>query len=131
MNAKVAKNTKPTNAASNASSADILKYVAAALLLAAGIFGYYWFGTWATGLRALLAAAGLVAALLVMAQTAAGRVGLEFFEESRFELRKVVWPTRDESIRTTGVIIVVIVAISIILSLIDFLLSYGVGKLLG
>ena len=127
MNAKVA---KPTKSAPSVSSADIAKYVIAALLLAAGVFGYYWFGTWAGPLRGLLVAAGLVAGVLVFSQTAAGRVGLEFFAEARFELRKVVWPTREASIRTTGVIILVIVIMSIILSLIDFVLGTVIGKLL-
>ena len=95
------------------------------------MFGYYWFGTWATPLRGLLVAAGFVAALAVFTQTAAGRVMLGFMEEARFELRKVVWPSREQSIRTTGVIIVVIVIMSIVLSLIDFVIGTVIGKLLG
>ncbi len=127
MNAKV---SKPVQPASSVSGADIVKYVVAGLLLVAGVLGFYWFGAWATPLRGLLVAAGLVAALFVVAQTAAGRTGLEFFEEARFELRKVVWPTREASLRTTGVIIVVIVVISILLALIDLVLGTVVGKLL-
>ena len=128
MNAKVVKPAKP---APTVSGADIAKYALAALLLAAGVFGFYWFSAWAAPLRGLLAAAGLVAALLVFAQTSAGQRALEFFAEARFELRKVVWPTREASIRTTGVIIVVIIAMSLILALIDFVLGSIIGKLLG
>ena len=128
MNAKIVKSAKPET---TASSADIVKYVLAGLLLVAGIFGYYWFGAWATGLRALLVAAGFVAALFVMAQTAAGRSGLEFLGEARFELRKVVWPKREDSIRTTGVIIAVIMIMSLILALIDKVFELVMLKLLG
>ena len=126
MNAKVEKKSLQ-----HTSTTDILKYVVAALLLVAGIFGFYWFSAWATPLRGLLVAVGLVAALVVFALTAAGRRGLEFFDEARFELRKVVWPTRQESFRTTGVVIVVIVIMSVILAVIDLVLGTGVGKLLG
>jgi preprotein translocase subunit SecE len=127
MNAKVVKSPKP---ASTVSGADIAKYAIAGLLLVAGVFGFYWFGTWATPLRGLLVVAGLVAGFAVFSQTAAGRQTLEFFAEARFELRKVVWPTREASIRTTGMIIVVIVAMSIFLSIVDFGLGTVIGKLL-
>jgi len=128
MNGKVA---KPAKSAPTVSSADIAKYVIAGLLLVAGVFGFYWFGAWATPLRGLLVAAGLVAGLAMFAQTAAGRQALEFFGEARFELRKVVWPTREQSIRTTGVIIVVIVCMSLVLALIDLVIGTVIGKLLG
>jgi preprotein translocase subunit SecE len=126
MNAKVEKKSQ-----SQTSAADILKFIVAVLLLAAGVFGFYWFSAWATPLRGLLVAFGLVAALVVFALTALGRRALEFFAEARFELRKVVWPTRQESFRTTGVIIVVIMIMSLILAAIDMVLGFGVGKLLG
>ncbi len=126
MNAKVEKKSLQQT-----STTDILKYIVAVLLLVAGVFGFYWFSAWATPLRGLLVAIGLVAALVVFALTAAGRRGLEFFDEARFELRKVVWPTRQESFRTTGVVIVVIVIMSVILAVIDLVLGTGVGKLLG
>ena len=128
MNAKVVKS--PNKPAPAVSGADLAKYTIAGLLLVAGVFGFYWFGTWATPLRGLLVVAGLVAGFAVFSQTAAGRQTLEFFAEARFELRKVVWPSRESSIRNTGVIIVVIVVMSIVLALIDFVLGTVIGKLL-
>jgi len=47
----------------------------------------------------------------------------EFLTESQFELRKVVWPTRDETLKTTGIIIVVVIVLSLLLGLIDWLLK--------
>ncbi len=123
-------NANAKQASMATSGADIAKYALAVLLLVAGLVGY-WFAPWPTPLRALLVAGGLIAGLAVFATTAAGKVALEFFAEARFELRKVVWPTREASIRTTGVIIVVIVIMSLILALIDFVLGSVVGKLLG
>ena len=47
---------------------------------------------------------GVVLGAVVMAFTAKGRQTREFISESLFELRKVVWPTRQETLRITGVI---------------------------
>jgi preprotein translocase subunit SecE len=78
----------------------------------------------------LLVAAGVVAGFAVFTQTSAGQDVLEFVGEARFELRKVVWPTRENSIRMTGMIIAVIVAMSIFLSIVDLGLGWIIGKLL-
>ncbi|MBW8311342.1 MAG: preprotein translocase subunit SecE [Rhizobium sp.] len=66
-----------------------------------------------------------------MSFTAKGRQAREFFSESMFELRKVVWPTRQETTRTTGVILVVVVIVSLILSGFDFVISWLIRLLLG
>jgi len=128
MNTKVAKPAKPDSAGSGA---DIVKYVIAGLLLVAGVFCFYWFGAWPTPLRGLLVVVGLIAGFGVFTQTASGQDVLEFIGEARFELRKVVWPTRENSIRMTGVIILVIVIMSLFLSLVDWLLGTGITWLLG
>jgi preprotein translocase subunit SecE len=113
------------------SATDIAKYALAVLLAAGGIVAFYWFADWPTALRALLPLAGLVAAGAVFVFTAKGRATLEYLSESRFELRKVIWPTRQETIRATGVILVVVVVMSLLLGLIDFILGGGIKLLLG
>src|SRR5688500_7533650 len=95
--------------------ADVAKYVLAFALVAGGIVAYYWFGQWPGPLRALLVAAAFVAAGVVVAFTAKGRQGRDFVSESMFELRKVVWPTSQETMRITGVILLVVVIVSLIL----------------
>ena len=55
----------------------------------------------------------------------------EYFSEARFELRKVIWPSRQETLRATGVILIVVVLMSLMLGLIDFILGGGVKLLLG
>jgi preprotein translocase subunit SecE len=71
------------------------------------------------------------AAVGVFMLTSKGRDTREFFSETRFELRKVVWPTRQETQRTTGLIIVVVIIISLILALFDLIISTGIRALLG
>lgn len=110
--------------------ADVVKYVVAVLLVAAGVVGFYWFAAWATPLRALLPLAGALAAIGVFAMTPKGRAAREYIAESRFELRKVIWPTRQETIRTTIMVVIVVILVSILIGIIDFLLSGGMRLLL-
>jgi preprotein translocase subunit SecE len=114
-----------------ASPADKLKYTIAALIVLAGIVGFYWFADWPGAVRGAALFGTLVLAGVVFALTERGRAFGEFLSESRFELRKVVWPTRQETLRSTGLILVVVVIISIMLMIIDFFLSSGVRALLG
>ena len=76
------------------------------------------------------AAVSLVAAGVVALFTAKGRDAREFFNESLFELRKVIWPTTEESTRTTIVILIVVVIVSLILAGFDWVISLGVRALL-
>ncbi|KAA2283460.1 preprotein translocase subunit SecE [Arenimonas fontis] len=124
-------NTKVEQNQVTASPADLAKYVLAAALVAAGLFVFYWFGQWPGLLRGLVVAAGVAAAAGVMALTARGRQAREFLSESVFELRKVVWPTREEATRTTGVILIVVVIVSLILAGFDLVISWLIRLLLG
>ena len=124
-------NTKVEQAEQAVSAADVAKYVLALALVAGGIFAFYWFSQWPGPVRALVAAAGVVLGAVVMAFTAKGRQTRGFVSESLFELRKVVWPTRQETLRITGVILVVVVIVSLILSGFDFVISWLIRLLLG
>ncbi len=120
MNTKAEQQPKGTNAA------DVAKLVLAGLILIGGIFAYSWFGNDASipsSVRLLGVLAAVVIALAIAAFTALGRRVRNFIGESQFELRKVVWPTKDETIKTTGIIIVVVVVLSLLLGLIDLILK--------
>ena len=124
MNSKVEQNR-------TASSADIAKYALALALVAAGVVGFYWFGEWPVALRGLLVIGGLVAGTLVFLTSFKGVQTREFLAESRFELRKVVWPTRQEAGRATLMIIIAVIVISLILAGFDLVIQWGVQWLLG
>ena len=109
-----------------------MKYALALLLVAAGLFAFYWFnGQWPTVARVMSVIGGLVAGAALFMTTTKGADTREFLSESRFELRKVVWPTRQETTRTTWVVIVVVIIMSLILALFDWLIQLGVKALLG
>jgi preprotein translocase subunit SecE len=106
------------------SAADIGKLVLAVLVLAAGIFAYSWFDNTMPGsVRLAGVLVALVAALAIGAFTGPGRKARNFIAESQFEMRKVVWPTRDETLKTTLVIIAVVIVLSLLLGLIDLILK--------
>ena len=106
------------------SGADIGKLVLAVLVLAAGIFAYSWYDNSVAGsVRLAGVVVALVAALAIGAFTGPGRRARNFIAESQFEMRKVVWPTRDETLKTTLVIIAVVIVLSLLLGLIDLILK--------
>jgi preprotein translocase subunit SecE len=119
MNAKLEK-------AGGTSPLDMVKLALAAVLLAAGVVAYYYFADWTGWARFGVLLAGMVAAAAVGAFTAPGRAVREYLSESQFELRKVVWPTREETLRTTLVVIVVVIILSLLLGLIDVMLKWAV-----
>jgi len=120
MNTKVEQQPKGTNAA------DIGKLLLAGLVLAAGIFAYSWFGrdgSISSAVRMIGVLAALVISLAIASFTAIGHRVKNFLAESQFEMRKVVWPSKDETIKTTGIIIVVVIILSLLLGLIDLILK--------
>lgn len=98
---------------------DGLKWVAIFALLAAAVVGNYLYSDVSVVLRAaavvaLVAAAGGIAAL-----TAKGKTAITFARESRMEVRKVVWPTRQEATQTTFIVLAVTVIMALALWGID------------
>jgi preprotein translocase subunit SecE len=125
-----AMNSKVDLPGSPASGGDIVKYVLAVALVAGGIFAFYWFEQWATALRALAVFGGLVAGAVVFLTTQKGAQTREFLSESAFELRKVVWPTRQEALRTTWVVMIAVVILSLLLAGFDVIIQSAVKFLL-
>ncbi len=119
MNAKVERT-------SGLGTADYAQLALALLLVVGGIVAYYYFSGWSPLLRGSMMTMAVVLALIVFAFTAPGRSTREFLVESQFELRKVVWPSRETTLRTTGVVIVVVIILSLLLGLIDLILKWVV-----
>jgi preprotein translocase subunit SecE len=105
-------------------SADIAKLVVAALLVAAGIVGYYLLGDAALVLRVLAVAAGIAAGAAMAVFTAPGREFLAFARESLVEVKKVVWPTRKETMQTTAAVLAFVVVMALFLWVSDKTLEW-------
>ena len=54
---------------------------------------------------------------------------LHFLRETRIELRKVVWPTREETVKTTGIVMIAVVVVAIFLWIIDAFFTWGVQSI--
>ncbi|MEW6313908.1 MAG: preprotein translocase subunit SecE [Pseudomonadota bacterium] len=111
--------------------ADKIKIVLALLLVAAGVVGFYYFSDGAMIVRVGSVLAGLVAALVVFWFTAQGRQFYAFSQESVAETKKVVWPTRKETLQTTGVVVLFMVVMALFLWAVDATLLWLVKMLMG
>ncbi|MBK1618080.1 preprotein translocase subunit SecE [Lamprobacter modestohalophilus] len=110
---------------------DTAKLAAAVLLLAGGIWAFYFFAPYSVLLRTLgllVIASGAAALALTSAQ---GRQLWRFALDSRMEVRKVVWPTRQETIQTTLIVIVMVFILGLILWLFDTILRTIFNLLVG
>ena len=104
--------------------ADKLKLLAAGLLVAAGIAGFYLLSDMPAVLRVLSILLSLVAAAGVAWLTEPGRRFYGFAQESVVEARKVVWPTRKETMQMTGVVVVFVIVMALFLWLVDGSLTW-------
>jgi preprotein translocase subunit SecE len=103
---------------------DKIKLLIALIVMGAGVYGYYQLPVLmgqdvSILLRVALLLVSLVVALGVAATSAQGAALIEFSKGSRTELRKMVWPTRQETVQTTMIVLVMVVVIAIFLWLID------------
>jgi preprotein translocase subunit SecE len=99
--------------------ADKLKFVAALLLVAAGIAGFYILSERALVLRVLSVLLGLAAGLAVAWSTEPGQQFVVLARESVVEAKKVVWPTRKETMQTTGIVFAFVLAMAVMLWITD------------
>ena len=113
------------------SSFDALKWVIISTLLAAAVAGNYVYGEESVLIRAFAVVVLVGVAGLVALQTEKGRNAALFAKEARTEVRKVVWPTRQEAVQTTGIVLVVTLLMSVLLWGIDFVLLELVALVTG
>ena len=112
------------------SAADKAKLALAVVLVGAGIWGYYWLGERAFVLRLLSVVGGLLAGAVVAWMSQPGRQFIGFAIESWGEVKKVVWPTRKETMQTTAAVFAFVVVMAVFLWITDKILEWGVYDLL-
>ena len=103
-------------------SGDVLKLVAAAALAVFGFVGFYYLASWPVWSRWILVLVGLVLGSVVAVQSEAGLRFWQFILNSRIELRKVVWPTKDEAWKLTGLVVMVVIIMGLFFWALDALL---------
>lgn len=104
----------------------------AIVVLCGSIFGYYWYAASVTDvIRVIGMLAGVVVAVLIALQTAIGKTAWSYIRGSRAEMRRVVWPTRRETVQTTMMVIVVVLILAIFIWAMDIVLAWGVQVIAG
>jgi preprotein translocase subunit SecE len=115
-----------------AGSADTAKVVVAILIALGGIVAFYALkGGQATWVRWVAFVGALAVGALIFALSQQGRAFWKFVLDSRIELYKVFWPTRQETGVTTLVVFGFVIIMGLFFWLLDMLLAWITGSVLG
>jgi preprotein translocase subunit SecE len=127
-----------TNVETESPVLDIIKKIFSALIVIAAVSAFYYFSVDHDSIkeiRLLFRVLGLVAVIIaviaLMSTTNTGKFVLSFIIESKQEVRKVIWPTRDETMRTTLLVFAMVFIVGLILWFLDMFLFWGVRLLTG
>jgi preprotein translocase subunit SecE len=110
---------------------DTFKLLLAIVILIAGIVGFYYYEAESQLYRVLGVVFAAAVAVAISSTTNIGQNLIGFGREARMEVRKVVWPTRQETVQTTFMVLVAVIIIGIFLWLIDMLLAQAIQMLTG
>ena len=115
----------------DAGTADKAKLYAAIVIVIAGVAGYYYLSNQPTWIRWMPVLGSLVLGALVVAFSAYGAAFREFLGLSRVELRKIVWPNRQETGMTTLVVFGFVIAFGLFFWVLDLVLAWATKSLTG
>ncbi len=110
---------------------DSVKWLLVIVLVAVGVYGNSYFGAESLLYRVLALLALAVVAGFIALQTAQGAAFWDLTKGSRTEIRKVVWPTRQEAVQTTLIVVAFVVVVALILWGLDSLLGWLVSLVIG
>jgi preprotein translocase subunit SecE len=119
-----------SNAEAQASRGDVFKWAIVVLLVAVGVIGnnYYSAESLLYRLIAILVLAGVAG--FIALQTVKGRSFFTLAKEAKTEIRRVVWPTRQETTQTTLIVLAVVVFMSLVLWGVDSFLGWVVSSVI-
>ena len=106
------------------STLDTLKMASAVAILLSSVFSFYYFAELSVLIRVLAVIFSVILSLMIFFSTQRGIIFWDFIQGSRVEMRKVVWPTKQETIQTTLTVFVFVLVLGIFFWLLDFLLLY-------
>jgi len=115
----------------SATALDTAKLVAGGVVLAGGIAAFYMLSTLPIWLRWIMVLAALVLGALVSLQSQQGKLLWAFVQTSRVELRKVVWPERQETTQVTIVVFVMVIVMALFFWGLDTFLAFVTRWLTG
>jgi preprotein translocase subunit SecE len=110
---------------------DIIKHVLVVVLVIGAIGAFYYYSELSQLYRVLGLVVTMVVAAAIFFTTATGKRLWVFMMEAKQEVRKVVWPTREETTRTTLLVFAMVFIVGLVLWLLDMFLLWGVKLLTG
>lgn len=110
---------------------DLVKWLIVAALVAVGVVGNQYFSAEPILYRVLGLLVLAVVAAVVALQTVRGQAFAVLLKEARVEIRKVVWPTRQETTQTTLIVVAVVLVMALLLWGLDSLLGWLVSLIVG
>ena len=112
-------------------SLDWLKWGLVGIIVALAVYANWYYQEQSLFLRVLGLLIAGAAAFLIAVKTEKGNAAWNLIKEARSEIRRVVWPTNNETTQTTLVVLVMVFIFSLILWGLDSLLSWLVSSLIG
>lgn len=122
MNSKVVAETNPM---------DTVKLGLALAMLLAGVVAFQYYAEAPRLMRIGAMILDVVLAAVLAAQTEKGRMVIGFVRDAQIEVRKVVWPTRQETVQTTIVVMIVVVVFAFLLWVLDIFLGWAMQSVIG
>jgi preprotein translocase subunit SecE len=119
------------NTEAQASSMDTAKLAVATLLLVGAVVAFYWFADQSLLLRVLGLIGVAAVSVTIASQTGVGRSLWSFVGATRNEVRKVVWPTRAETVQTALAVLFIVLLLGVLIWLLDMFVLWAVRLLTG
>lgn len=120
-----------SKAESHGSKLDTIKLLTALLLVICAVVGFYIYADQSLLLRVVGLMTAVAIAVVVALQTGKGRHIWAFVQDAQIEVRKVVWPTRQETVQTTLIVMLMVVLVAIFLWFLDMFLGWAIRLLTG
>ncbi|WP_133405302.1 preprotein translocase subunit SecE [Parashewanella tropica] len=120
-----------TNTENQGNALDLVKWGIAVILIAAAVIGNQMYSEASVLVRAIGVVVAFAIAGAFALQTVKGKEALEFAKEANIEVRKVVWPTRQEALNTTFIVLIATGILAVVLWLLDMGLMKIVNLITG
>lgn len=110
---------------------DTVKIIVALLSVISATAAFYLFPEQSLLFRVFIILAAFAIAVVISLQTEKGRQIWDFFKDAQTEVRKVVWPAREETLQTTLIVVLMVIFIALFLWLLDLFLGWSIGMVIG
>ncbi len=110
---------------------DSIKWIAVIAIIAAGVVGNSWFSGESLLYRVLALLVLAAIAGFIALQTAKGRTWFKLFKDAKGEMRRVVWPTRQETLQTTLMVLAAVLVVALMLWGMDTFFGWVVSSAIG